>query len=93
MHYRIGATTTESDMATNSKKAKKPATNGKRQRKFSDDQKITLLVEGNPRRKGSKTYKIFGYYKNGMTVGQFLQKGGRLVDVAADVQRKHINVA
>ena len=75
------------------KKAKKPATNGKRQRKFSDDQKITLLVEGNPRRKGSATYKIYALYKDGMTVGQFLQKGGRLVDVAADVERKHIKVA
>ena len=75
-----------------SKKAKNTATNGKRHRKFKDDQKITLLVEGNPRRKGSATYKIFSYYKDGMTVGQFLEKGGRLVDVAADVQRKHIKV-
>ena len=79
-------------MATKSKKAKKPSTNGKRQRKFSDDQKITLLVEGNPRRKGSATYKIYALYRDGMTVGQFLQKGGRLVDVAADVERKHIKV-
>jgi hypothetical protein len=79
-------------MATKSKKAKTASTNGKRQRKFSDDQKITLLVEGNPRRMGSETYKIYELYKNGMTVGDFIKKGGRLVDVAADVQRKHIKV-
>ena len=81
-------------MAKKAKKAAtKTATRTERQRKFSDDQKITLLVEGNPRRKGSATYKIYALYKDGMTVGQFLQKGGRLVDVAADVERKHIKVA
>jgi hypothetical protein len=54
--------------------------------------KIHLLVDGNPRRKGKATYKIFALYRNGMTVGDFIKKGGRMIDVVADMVRKHIKV-
>ena len=76
------------------KKAKKATT--KRTPKFAPEQRITLLVEKgtNPRRKNSRTGKVFGYYKNGMTVAQFLEKkDAKMVDLVADVDRGHIKVA
>lgn len=60
------------------------------------EQKITLLVEkgSNPRRAGTRTGKVFGYYKTGMTVEQFLAKPDALmVDLVADVERGHVKVA
>jgi hypothetical protein len=39
---------------------------------LTDDCRITLLVEENPKRVGSKTHARFALYKTGMTVGQFL---------------------
>lgn len=32
---------------------------------------ITLLVEGNPKREGSKAHAVFSYYEDGMTIGDF----------------------
>ena len=89
----MAKTQTEMDMATKSKKAKKTTTN--RTPKFKPERKITLLVEKgtNPRRKNSRTGKVFGYYKNGMTVAQFLEKkDARMVDLVADVDRGHIRI-
>ena len=73
-------------------KAKKAKANGTRKQAFRDEQKIHLLVKENPRRKTAATYKIFAVYRNGMTVGDFIKKGGRMIDVVADVDRKHIKV-
>ena len=55
-------------------------------------QVITVLATENPRRKNSETYKIFDLYKDGDTVAEFIKKGGRIVDVKADVERKHISL-
>jgi hypothetical protein len=35
---------------------------------------------------------MFALYRNGMTVGDFIKKGGRMIDVVADMVRKHIKV-
>jgi hypothetical protein len=55
--------------------------------------KITVLAEKNPRREGSKTFKKFALYETGMTVAEFVSKGGRLIDVKADLERGHIAVS
>ena len=39
------------------------------QAKFEPTQKITLLVQGNPKRRTAATR--YAFYKNGMTVGQY----------------------
>ena len=61
-------------------------------RSIDKDAKITVLAETNPRRAGTVTHKIFELYKNGMTVGEFVAAGGRLIDVKADIERKHISI-
>jgi hypothetical protein len=83
----------EMDMATKTKKAKTAKTTTKRTPTFKPDGKITVLAKDNPRR-GKRTGKVFGYYKTGMTVEQFLAKPDALmVDLVADVERGHIKVA
>lgn len=43
----------------------------------TEDAKITLLVEGNPKRAGSKAAEAFANYEDGMTVGDFIQAVGK----------------
>jgi hypothetical protein len=33
--------------------------------------RITLSVSGNPKTPGKKCYRRFGFYRNGMTVGEY----------------------
>lgn len=44
--------------------------------------KITILVEGNPKR--GTAAKRYDLYKNGMTVGKYIELGGQLRDVTWD---------
>jgi hypothetical protein len=37
-----------------------------------DDQIITVLVPNNPKQPGSAAHHMFGLYRNGMTVGEFV---------------------
>lgn len=53
---------------------------------------IVKLADGNPRRKGTFGYKSFDKIKNGMTVEQFVEKGGRLRDLHWDLERKHVKL-
>jgi len=46
------------------------------------DRKITILVEGNPK-KGTAATR-YDLYKNGMTVGKYIELGGQLRDVTWD---------
>lgn len=62
-------------------------------RSISMSAKITVLAEKNPRREGSKTFEKFALYETGMTVAEFVGKGGRLIDVKADLERGHIAVS
>ena len=56
------------------------------------DKQVHLLVEGNPRRSGSATYEIYQLYENGLRVRDFVERGGRLIDVKADIERGHIRL-
>lgn len=57
------------------KKDKAEAT-GRRGRapEFSDDMKITVVAEANPKREGTLSHQWFGFYKTGMLVRTFLDK-------------------
>lgn len=37
----------------------------------TEDAVITVLVDGNPKREGSKAHAVFSHYENGMTIGAF----------------------
>jgi len=52
--------------------------------------KITILVEGNPK-KGTAAVR-FDLYKNGMTVGKYIELGGQLRDVNWDCHMAWISV-
>lgn len=47
-------------------------------RRINPDLKIKLLVDENPKREGSRSYKEFELYKDGMTVGELLKKGEKI---------------
>ena len=51
--------------------------------------KITILVEGNPKR-GTAAAR-YALYKNGMTVGKYIELGGQLRDVTWDVKQGWIS--
>lgn len=59
---------------------------------YDPKSKIKILSDGNPKRKGSASYERFALYKNGMTVGKFLEKGGRTADLKWDVSKGFISV-
>ena len=84
-------------MTTKKSTTKKTAkrTQGKRGRKPStpDTAKITLLVKQNPRREGTKAHKRYSLYKSGMTVGEYLKKGGSRGSLRKDVRLKRVKVA
>ena len=55
-------------------KSNGPTTRG-RKSNFEPDQKIKLLVKENPHREGTKLFKMFAKYKDGMTVGELVKAG------------------
>ena len=58
---------------------------------YSDDSVITVLV-ANPKRPSTASWDRFSLYKDGLTVGEFLSKGGRRADIAWDVKHEYISV-
>jgi hypothetical protein len=59
---------------------------------FTPDQKIKVLVKENPRREGTKSYKMFAKYKDGMTVAEAVKAGIGMVDLRWDAKFEHISV-
>lgn len=51
--------------------------------------RITILAEGNPK-KGSAAVR-YALYKNGMTVGKYIELGGQLRDVTWDIKQGWIS--
>jgi hypothetical protein len=61
--------------------------------KFSDDMKITLLKKPEERAAiGTTKYQQFLLYQEGMTVGEFLAKGGQRSWLNRDVKYGHVSV-
>lgn len=92
---RKGAKKTKAKAKTRTKTVAKTKTTSTRGRKpkVPSDVRITLLAKANPKRNGSKTYKRFALYKSGMTVGDFLKKGGTHGDVNWDSKHKYIKLS
>lgn len=59
---------------------------------FPADGKISLRVESNPKRKGSKSYDRFAHYKNGMTVDAAIKAGVLYADLKWDSEHGFIAV-
>lgn len=59
----------------------------------ADTRKITVVAKDNPRREGTSGFKNFKLYKTGMTVAEFVKKGGLLDKMATDAKRGHIRVS
>lgn len=87
--------------AAKAKKAAKPAKTTKKTTakkapsspgSIALEAKITLLVKENPKREGTNGYKTFNKYKTGMTVEDFLKKGGTRADLAWDLAHDFIKV-
>jgi membrane protein involved in colicin uptake len=59
---------------------------------FPADGKISLRVESNPKRKGSKSYDRFAHYKNGITVEAAVKAGVLYADLKWDSEHGFIAV-
>lgn len=85
-----------SEDATDGKETKEKKEKTPRRSKFADlypsDDKLSLLVDSNPKKEGSKAAARFEHYTGSKTVGDFLAKGGTYGDICYDVARKHIAV-
>jgi len=62
-------------------------------KRFKKTAVITLLCDGNPKRKGSLAYQRFELYKDGMTVGEYVDAGGRTGDIHYDIAANLIEVS
>ena len=60
--------------------------------RLNQEAKVKILTEANPKREGSKSRERYALYKNGQTVGQFLEAGGTTADVRYDVEHDYIQL-
>lgn len=63
-----------------------------RQPSWGVDAKIKILVDKNPKREGSKAHDQFKLYKDGMTIKEFLTKGGTSASLGWDSAHKLIEI-
>jgi hypothetical protein len=84
---------TKKASAKKATKAPKAAGERKPRAVKNADSVIKVLVEENPKRKGSEAHARFAKYKDGMTVDEFLKKGGRTIDLNYDVAHKFISLS
>ena len=94
--------TTRKSVRKSAKKAATKVANGAKSgakkasqstRQFIDASlKIIKKVSDNPRREGTFGYKSFQLIKSGMTVEQFVKKGGRLRDLHWDVDHEYVEL-
>jgi len=54
---------------------------------------IKVLVKENPKRPGTKCYAWFSWYRTGMTVAEYYEKGGRPDHVRWDLQHGFISLS
>lgn len=57
-----------------------------------NDPRIVYDVIPNPKRMGSKSYDRYNFYKEGMTVTEFLNAGGTIGDIQHDVSKGFIKL-
>ena len=73
-------------------KAKAKTAAAKPKGSFNPDAKITVLAKENPRREGTDAHEKFKLYKTGMTVADYIKKGGSSGKIRTDVARGNIKV-
>lgn len=74
------------EKSSSKKSSKKTKTKSDRISKKNDDDVIKRLVKENPRRAGTAKAKIWDKLKKGMTVGEFVAKGGSRASVGRYIQ-------
>lgn len=78
-------------------KAEAPETEAKAVTRLSlkrlGDKRIKVLSDENPKRAGSRAFKIFSKYETGQTVVEFVKKGGTLADLKYDTSHGYVEVA
>lgn len=93
---RIVATTTRgvaAKPAAKEKKAPKAKAEGAGSRsRVPPLSTIKLLTDKNPKREGTAAFAAFAAYKNGMTVGDYLKKGGNSGALNYDISHKFVEV-
>lgn len=57
-----------------------------------DNSVITVLVSQNPKRPGSKSHARFEHYETGITVDEFVRRGGTIADVKHDTSKNFIKL-
>ncbi len=65
----------------------------KTRRRVNKQAKITVLAEENPKRQGTLAYERFALYETGMTVGEYVDAGGRAGDIGYDVAAGYIELS
>lgn len=75
-------------------KGAKPAKKEKAGRtgRFTDDQKISILVKENPKREGTGAHEIFEMLRKSKTVGEFYKKGGGSHNLRWNIDHGYISV-
>jgi hypothetical protein len=61
-------------------------------KKYKPTSKIRLLVDKNPKRAGSGSYKRFEYYTDGMTVQEALEEGVTPANLDYDNKKEFIKI-
>jgi len=56
----------------------------------TDTRRIELLVDKCPKREGTSAHKLWQIYKSGMTVQEFLARGGTMAAIRWDLDHKFI---
>ena len=59
---------------------------------FPDNKKISILVDGNPRRPGSKGAAHWKKYKEGMTIAEFRAAKGERSRLRTDLERENLKL-
>jgi hypothetical protein len=96
--YPAPADSKEGQMAKKAKREKKEGNGtGRRGRApaYGDEATITKLVEGNPKREGTKAHEWFAAYRTGMKVATLCEKLGRPVALGClrwDVDKGYVAV-
>lgn len=74
------------------KEAEESTPKTSRRARFTEDQVITLLVDENPKRKGTMAWEKWEIYEDGMTVGEYLEAGGKRSTLNYDVEKGYIEI-
>jgi hypothetical protein len=82
------------EKAPKEKKAKKEPTvrRSKFDMLYPGRSKITVLVDKNPKKEGSKAHERFKLYGKNTTVAEFIKKGGTYQDIAYNIGREFIGI-